>query len=152
MVVKKEKEEVSTSAMEITALALAVPRSNMPPQGIIELSDDESEDLIASTAATVGADPSEARPSTPRVPAVPNTSGDWEFARKLFVDLNWEAIGIPDDGALVDLVSNEEEAVEDDASEGKKEVTPGDKVEEGTVAIDGSPEQAVVPPSPPPSA
>jgi hypothetical protein len=99
VVVKKEEEEVSMSAVEITAPALAEPGSNMAPQGIIELSDDESEDLIASAAATVGTGPSEAGPSVPRVTAVPYTSGDWEFAHKLFVELNREAIGIPGDGS-----------------------------------------------------
>jgi hypothetical protein len=147
----KKKEEVSASAEEITAPALAKLESSALPRGI-ELSDDESEDLIAPVAATAtSAGPSEAGPSAPRVTAVPNTSGDWEFTRKLFVELNQEAIGIPDDGALVDLVSDDEEAMEDDTCEGKK-VTPDDKVEEGTTTIDGSPEQAVVPPSPPPSA
>jgi hypothetical protein len=71
--------------------------------------------LIASVAATVGTGPSEAGSSVPRVTAVPYTSGDWEFAHKLFVELNREAIGIPGDGVLVDLVSDDEEATEDDA-------------------------------------
>jgi hypothetical protein len=83
---------------------------------------------------------------------VPDTSGDWEFAHKLFVELNWEAIETPGDGALVDLVSDNEEATEDDADEGEKEVTLGDEEEEGTVAVDGPSEQAAVPPNPPPSA
>ena len=92
---KKGKEETSVSTEEITAPALEEPESNALPRGVVELSDDEPEDLTASvtTAASIG--PSEARPSAPWVTAMPDTSGDWEFARKLFVELNWEAIGIP---------------------------------------------------------
>ena len=71
---------------------------------------------------------------------MPDTSGDWEFARKLFVELNREAIGIPGDGALVDLVSDDEEAM------------LGDEEKEGTTAVNEPPEQAAVPPSPPPRA
>jgi len=71
---------------------------------------------------------------------MPDMSGDWEFARKLFIELNQEAIRIPSDGALVDLVSDEEEVV------------PGDKEEEeGTTAVDEPSEQAIMPPSSPPS-
>jgi hypothetical protein len=42
--------------------------------------------------------------------------------------------------------------VEDDTSEGEKEVVLGDVEEEGTMAVDRLPEQAAMPPSPPPSA
>jgi hypothetical protein len=83
---------------------------------------------------------------------MPNTSGDFEFSHKLFIELNREAIGIPGDEALVDPVSDDEKAMEDDAGEGEKEVAPGDKVEEGTAMVDKLSEQAVMPPSPPPSA
>jgi hypothetical protein len=83
---------------------------------------------------------------------MPDTSGDFEFAHKLFIELNREAIGIPGDEALVDPVSDDEKATEDDVGEGEKEVAPGDKVEEGTTMVDRPPEQAAMPPSPPPSA
>ena len=108
--------------------------------------------MTASVTAAASIGPSEARPSAPWVTAMPDTSGDWEFARKLFVELNWEAIGIPSDGALVDLVSDDEEATEDDADEGEKEVVLGNEEEEGTMAVDGPLEQATAAPSPPPSA
>jgi len=103
VVVKKGKEETSVSTEEITALALAGPESNALKRGVVEISDDELEDLTASVTATASISPSEAGPSAPRVTAVPDTSGDWEFAHKLFVELNREAIGISGDGALVDL-------------------------------------------------
>ena len=83
---------------------------------------------------------------------MPHTSGDWEFARKLFVELKQETIVIPGDGALVDLVSDNEEAMEDDTDECEKEVVLGNEEEEGTMAVDGPPEQATTAPSPPPSA
>lgn len=79
-------------------------------------------------------------------------SGDWELARKLFVELNWEAIGIPGDGALVDLVSDEEDHGEPNADEVEEDVAPGDKEEEGNAANDGPLEEGVVPPNPPPRA
>ena len=53
---------------------------------------------------------------------------------------------------MADLVSDDEEAKEDNANEGEKEVAPGNKEEEGTMAVDGPPEQATTAPSPPPSA
>lgn len=150
MIVKKEEGEAVVSTEEVAAPAPGEPKSNAPREGVIELSDDESEDLIASLAAAVSARPSKARPSTPRVAAVPNTSDDQEFARKLFVELNWEAIGIPGDGALVDLVSDNEETVEADAGEAKEEVALGG--EEEDAADDRPSEQDAVPPSPSPSA
>jgi len=52
----------------------------------------------------------------------------------------------------VDLVSDGEDVEEGHIGEGEYAAVPGDKEEEGTTAIDGPPEQAVVPPSPPPSA
>ena len=42
--------------------------------------------------------------------------------------------------------------MEANTSEMEKEVASGDKEEEGAMAYDGPPEQATVPPSPPPSA
>jgi hypothetical protein len=84
--------------------------------------------LVAPIPAATSANPSGASPSTPRVAAVANTSGDWEFARKLFIELNREAIGIPDDWALVDLVSDDEDVAIAYASKAK-EVTPGDDEE-----------------------
>ena len=53
---------------------------------------------------------------------------------------------------MVDLVGDDEEATEDDADEGEKEVVLGNEEEEGTMAVDGPPEQATAPPSPQPSA
>ena len=53
---------------------------------------------------------------------------------------------------MVDLVSDNEEAMEDDTDECEKEVVLGNEEEEGTVAVDGPPEQATTAPSPPPSA
>jgi hypothetical protein len=65
--------------------------------------------------------------------------------------MNQEAIGIPGDGALVGLVSDEKVAAEGNAGEGEKEVMPSDKVEEGTAVVDRLQEQAIMPSSPPPS-
>jgi hypothetical protein len=76
MIMKQEKE-VSASAKEITALALAKPESSTPPRGIIELSDNELEDLIAPvTIIAASAGPSEAGPSAPQVTVVPDMSND----------------------------------------------------------------------------
>ena len=83
--------------------------------------------MTASVTAAASIGPSEAGPSAPWVTAVPHTSGDWEFAHKLFVELKQEAIVIPGDGALVDLVSDNGEAMEDNADEGEKKVAPGKK-------------------------
>jgi len=66
--------------------------------------------------------------------------------------LNWEAIRIPSDGALVNLVSDDKDIMEANAGEAEKEVTSGDKEEEGAMADDGPSQQAIVPPNPPPSA
>jgi hypothetical protein len=99
---KKEKEEATASTEEITTPALVKLESSVPPWGIIELSDDESKYLITSVTANIG--PSKPGPSAPWVTARP-MSDDLEFTRKLFVELNQEAIGIPDDVASVDLVS-----------------------------------------------
>ena len=49
-------------------------------------------------------------------------------------------------------MSNDEEAMEDDVDECEKEVVLGNEEEEGTMAVDGPPEQATAPPSPQPSA
>jgi hypothetical protein len=73
------------------------------------------------------------------------------LAQKLFVELNREAIGIPSDGAMVDLISDEEDFGEPDASEAEEDTALGDKEEEGSMADDGLLEQAVVPPNAPPS-
>lgn len=108
--------------------------------------------LVTSVAATASAGPSNVGPSTPRVAVVPDTSGDWEFAQKLFVELNREAIGIPGDGALVDLVSDDEDIMEADTGKVEKEVTLGNKEEEGTAADDGPSEQVALSLCPPPSA
>ncbi|KAL6897399.1 hypothetical protein ACP4OV_007095 [Aristida adscensionis] len=50
-------------------------------------------------------------------------TGDAEVARRLFVELNRELIGIPGDGALVDLVSDEDEtpaAADEDAGQRRR--------------------------------
>ena len=85
---KKREGEVAASIEEVTATASGEPESNAPPEGVIGLSNDESEDLIASLVATTNTSPYEARPSTPWVTVEPNTSGDLEFTQKLFVELN----------------------------------------------------------------
>ena len=89
---KKEMEEAMVGTVGITTLAPKGPKSNVVPKGVIELSDDESEGLIASFAATASTGPSNVDPSAPRGTAVPDTSGDWEFARWLSADLNREEI------------------------------------------------------------
>ncbi|CAD6219105.1 unnamed protein product [Miscanthus lutarioriparius] len=150
--IMKEKGEATTSTEEVAAPAPEESESNVLSQGVIELSNDEPEDLIASIAVAASTGPSKARPSTPRVAIMPDTSDDWEFARKLFVELNREAIGIPGDGALVDLVSDNEDTMEADAGKAKKEVAPDGEGEEGdATADDRLPEQTAVPPSPLPS-
>ena len=111
---------------------------------MIELSDDESKGLIASFAATAGAGPS-AELNREEIP------GDRELAWKLFVELNREAIEIPGNGALVDLVSDDEGVVAVDAGE-EKEVILDDEEKEGASADVGLLEQTAVVPSPPPSA
>ena len=95
---KKEMEEAVAGTVGITTLAPEGPESNAPPKGVIELSDDESEGLIASFAATASTGPSNAGPSAPRGTAVTDTSGDWEFARWLSAELNREEI--PGNGEL----------------------------------------------------
>lgn len=78
------------------------------PGKVIKLSDgDEPEGPILSGAAVHVAS-SSTGPSAPCVAGLPDTSGDEEFVRKLFVELNCEAIGIPGDGSLVILDSDEE--------------------------------------------
>ena len=119
--------ETSVSIEEITAPFLAEPESSAPPWGIVEIFDDELKDLATSVTATASVSPSEAGPSAPQVTAMPDTSDDWKFVHKLFVELNQEAIRIPGDGALVDLVSDNGEAMEDNADEGEKKVAPGKK-------------------------
>ena len=144
MVVNKEKEHAMSSAAKIATLAPKGPESSALLKGVIELSDDESKGLIASFAATAGAGPS-AELNREEIP------GDRELAWKLFVELNREAIGIPGDGGLVDLVSDDEGVAAADAGE-EKEVVPGDEEKEGTLADNGLPEQTAAVPSPPPSA
>jgi hypothetical protein len=61
------------------------------------------------------------RPSTPCTIGWPDTSRDEEIARKLFVELNHEASGIPGDGGLVILSSDDEEAIEEEEEEVKDE-------------------------------
>lgn len=117
-----------------------MPKSSvLPSKVVIEVSDDESKGLVASIATTY-AGPSKAGPSTPRAAVVPDTSGDWEMAQWLFIDLIREAIDIPGDGGFIDLVSNEEDYREPSTSEAKEGTAPGDDMEEGTVADDEQPE------------
>jgi hypothetical protein len=76
VVVKKEKEEAATSTAGIASLAPEGLGLGAPPQGVIELSDDESEGLIASFTGVGGTSPSDAGPSTPQVTTLPDMSGD----------------------------------------------------------------------------
>lgn len=76
----------------------------------------------SSSAAVVTATPGAT--VAPPVP-VPSARGDEEVARRLFVELNREAIGIPGDGGLVVVSSDDENeidwealAAEDDQSVG----------------------------------
>jgi hypothetical protein len=118
---------------------------------VVELSNDELEGLITSVIVTASAGPSDPGPSIPWVIVVPDTSGDYELARKLFIDFNQEAIGIPGDEALVDLVSDED-SKEPDANKAEEDTATGDEEEEGTTVDDEPSEQGVMSPSPPPSA
>lgn len=127
------------------------PESTAPTlKEVIELSDDESENLVTS-GVTASAVPSEASPSTPCVAAPPDTSGDEEFARQLFISLNREAIGIPGDGALVNLVSDEDYGASSGGEE-EEGVAAGEEEKEEASSGGGSPAQATASPSPPPSA
>ena len=65
-------------------------------------------------------------PSAPCTAGSPDTSRDEEIARKLFVELNREAIGIPRDSGLVILSSDNEGEVakEEDADEEEEENEP----------------------------
>jgi hypothetical protein len=159
---------------EHTGIASLAPEglgSGALPQGVIELSDDESEGLIASFTATGGTGPFDASPSTPRVTTLPDMSGDWEFAcrlsmelnreeipgdkelaQKLFVELNREALGTTGDGALVDLVSDDEDIAAAGINGEAEKAVSSDEEEEDAATHNRSPEQADAPPSPPPSA
>jgi hypothetical protein len=55
---------------------------------------------------------------------IPNTSCDEEFARRLFVDLNYDVVGRPGDGNVIILSNSdeEEEVCEEDAA--NAEVVP----------------------------
>ena len=86
------------STEEVAARALEVSAPIAPPPEVVELFDDKSEGLIDSVAVAASTGPSDLGPSVPRVTVVPDMSGDWELARKLFVELNREAIRIPGDG------------------------------------------------------
>ena len=109
-------------------------------------------------------------PFAPWVTTTPNTSGDWEFARwlsvelnqeeipsdrelaqKLFVELNREALGIPNDGALVHLDSDDKGDMATGIGEVAEGIAPNDKEEEGAIAPDGSLEQNAMPLGPPSS-
>ena len=130
---------------------LDLPKSSTSAvKKVIKLSDDESEGLAALDVPT-SAVPAEDSPSAPRVFARPGTSGDEEFARALFVTLNHEALGIPGDGGLVDLVSDEDYGA---SSGGEQEggMASDEEKKEEAASGDASPSQAAESPSPPPSA
>jgi len=79
--------------------------------------------VISTTLATsvTSVVPDIPRPSTPCAIGQPDMSRDEEIARKLFVELNREAIGIPRDGGLVILSSDsEEESIEEEANKEEK--------------------------------
>jgi hypothetical protein len=78
--------------------------------------------------------------------------GDKELAQKLFIELNREALGTTGDGALVDLVSDDENIATVGINGEAEKVVSGDEEEEDAMTHDGSPEQANAPPNPPPSA
>lgn len=120
---------VKVEKVEDPAAAVTSKEATVKLDEVLVLSDDESEDLVPLRAGKCVASPRDG-PYTPHVAVVPNTSGDEEFARKLFVALNREAIGIPGDGALVDLVSDSEE-------------------EEGAGKGGSPPQESVLPKSPP---
>ena len=101
---------------------------------VIELSDEdelEGRTLVVTIAAAAPIIPTGPvaqialnipGPSAPCAVGSPDTSRDEEIARKLFVELNREAISIPGDGGLVILSSDsEEEAAEEDAGEEEDE-------------------------------
>ncbi|CAD6260865.1 unnamed protein product [Miscanthus lutarioriparius] len=110
------------------------------PEVVIELSnEDELKDsgpLVgpvpiapASTAATASVASTALDipgPSAPCTAGSPDTSHDEEIARKLFVELNREAISILGDNDLVILSSDSEEEVteEEDADEEEEENEP----------------------------
>jgi hypothetical protein len=122
------------------------------PEVVIELSDDdEPQDSPLPGAAAAPAAPGVLvmprasvspsvlgaahipGPSAPRVTARPYTSSDKEFTRRLFVELNREAMGIPKDGGLVVLSSDdEEEVIGEEADEEEED-------EEDKAAGSGSP-------------
>lgn len=113
------KEEPTKDPVVSASADAAVGESSVKPLDLLEsstsaakkvtkLSDDESEGLAALDIPTSTV-PAEAGPSAPRVSARPDTSCDKEFPRALFITLNREALGIPGDGGLVDLVSDEED-------------------------------------------
>lgn len=149
MVVKKEQAEASTSIEEIATGALEALGPNVLPKVVVDLSDEESEGLIASVTTTTDTGPSDPGPSIPRVTIVLDMGGDWELARKLFVEMNLEAIEIPGDGASVDLISDKEDYGEPNASKVEEDAASGNKEEEGTMADDELSDQAGVPPSSP---
>jgi hypothetical protein len=116
---------------------------------VIDLFDDESDGLIASFTAAADAGTSSTGPLTREDTAVPNTSGDFEFARQLFIKLNREAMGIPSDDSLVVLSSDEDYRASD---AGEVEEDTGSDGEDEKGQIDEAPaEQRTSSPSPPPS-
>ena len=64
MIMKKEQAEASVSTEEVAVRALEAPGPNAPPKEVLELSDDESEGLIASIIAA-NTSPLDLGPSVP---------------------------------------------------------------------------------------
>lgn len=106
------------------ALAALEPKAELSSPGeVIELSnEDEPKDLtpLVIAAPTTPAIPTIPTasvaydilgPSAPCTAGPPDTSHD-EITRKLYIELNREILGIPGDGGLVILISNEEEDIE----------------------------------------
>ena len=89
------------------------PEGSTPPVGAAPAA------LVISTAPAASAIPGS---STPCAFGWPDKSHDEEIARRLFIELNREAIGIPGDGGLVILGSdNDEEATEEEEVDEEEE-------------------------------
>lgn len=61
---------------------------------------------------------------------MPDTSNDKDIARKLFIELNWDLMGIPGDGGLVIIPDSDDEEMEVEPSYAYPQRTdPDDDVE-----------------------
>ncbi|XP_066385164.1 predicted GPI-anchored protein 58 [Miscanthus floridulus] len=119
---EREVNEVASPGFPVGPATQPVPSAL---EVVIELSDEgEPEGSIPSAGAAPVAPVSIAAPasvastaldvpgpSAPCAAGSPDTSRDEEITRKLFVELNHEAIGILGDGSLVILSSDSEEEV-----------------------------------------